>query len=267
LTSTSKGVFFTLGAYTSLIGTPGWLTTTPAGLNRNLFQIAIAPDNAQFIAVTSDNGTLGTGPREVWITQNGGALWEITNLNTFLSTPMWSVNETVRCFDISVDYGGKRDIAVGTSTGTGNGRLIVAKSTGFAGWRQNWAGADWLAMKFSPSYASDGALATVHAFNPAWVPTGTYYQIFLRDLSTNTVNQMVFNPVATFGIEVTGGGAGSSPNCTQINKADIELPSDFSGQAASLRRAYISTDCYNGGAAKLAWDGIVRIDNGTVYVL
>jgi hypothetical protein len=268
LTSASKGLFPTLGAYTALARASGF-----GGKGaRNLFQIVMAPDNPKFMAITSDNGTLGTGPTEVWVTENGGAKWEMTNLDLFLKANGPIVGETVRCIDISPDYGGVRDIAVGTATGAGTGRLIVAKSTGFAGWKQNWTGADFFALKFSPSYASDGALASVHAFS-AIVGGGTRYNIFLRDLDKNEVNSLAFSTGATYGIEVTTCGvAGSSADCTQLNKADLELPSDFSGQAASLRRAYISTDTlYDQGAAAdwfhQACDGIVRIDNTTLYVL
>jgi hypothetical protein len=53
-----------------------------------------------------------------------------------------------------------------------------------------------------------------------------------------------------------------------INKVDLELPSDFSGQAASLRRAYISIDCFGFKPdTATAWDGILRLDDTTVYVL
>ncbi len=90
------------------------------------------------------------GPREVWVTRDTGSNWELTNLNL-------PAGETIRCIDISVDYGGKRDMAVGTVTGVGGGRLIVVKSTGFTGWQvQNTVplgAVDFFALKFSPSYS------------------------------------------------------------------------------------------------------------------
>jgi hypothetical protein len=261
--STSKGVFFSLGVYAGLYRAPGF------GGNgaRNLFQVVIAPDNAAFMAVTSDNGTIPSGPREVWITQNGGAQWEQTNFDAYITLNAFNAAETIRCLDISVDYGGRRDIAVGTADGAGLGRLIVAKSTGFSGWKQQaLLPEDFFAVKFSPSYASDGALASVHANI-----LGTFYNIWLRDLALNTVNQPVFNNWIGIGIEVTTCGVtGSSPNCAELNRADLELPSDFSGQAASLRRAYVSTDSlFTGGAPWFhqGCDGIVRFDNSTLYVL
>jgi hypothetical protein len=264
VTSTSKGVFCTLGVYSSLYRTPGF------GGNgaRNLFQVVMAPDNAQYMAVTSDNGTIGTGPREVWVTNNGGAQWQVTNLNTFLTANSPNPNETIRTIDVSVDYGGKRDIAVGTADGAGNGRLIVAQSIGFAGWVDQLASGatllndavDFFALKFSPSYASDAALTAVFAD-----ATDTYYNVFLRDVSLNTSNSVTFSKPGVVIPPVSVSTASAS--YTELNRADLELPSDFSGQAASLRRAYVSLDTYNGGVAKAAWDGIVRLDNSTLYVL
>jgi len=262
--STSKGVFFGLSAYMSLIRAVGF----GGQFARQLFQVVIAPDNAKFIAVTSDNGTAGTGPREVWITQNGGAAWEITNFNTFITANTPNPAETIRTVDISIDYGGRRDIGVGTVTGAPSGRLIIAQSTGFAGWRDQLVAGptilntpvDFFAIRFSPSYASDASLAAVFANG-----TGTYYNVFNRDISLNTSNIVAFSRP---GVLIPGPAVGPSPTNTLLNKADLELPSDFSGQAASLRRAYVSLDTYQGfNVAKVAWDGIVRIDNTTLYVL
>jgi len=54
-----------------------------------------------------------------------------------------------------------------------------------------------------------------------------------------------------------------------FNKASLQIPSDFSGQSASLLRAYVSLDSYNDGSSKpaTARDGIFRIDDSTVYIL
>jgi hypothetical protein len=247
-----------------------WGITTAQHLaNENLYPnvwlVAIAPDNPNFWAiVTSDNVQVpgGNAPLDVWVTSNAGSRWECTQIGAILLDPL--VDETIRSIDISVDYGGKRDIAIGTVDGTGNGDVYVVKSSGFGGWKaQNLAVGDFYAVKFSPSYASDAALAVVFSDN---LSTGTFYNISLRDIDTNAHNTWAFPPAPGPGVKLPPTTVGISPVYTNLNKVDLELPSDFSGQAASLRRAYISLDTYN-GTTKIGWDGILRVDNTSVYVL
>jgi hypothetical protein len=221
-----------------------------------VYSVAIAPDDPKFYAVTTDvEGAIGGGPREVWVTEDGGSNWELTNLNLPLG-------ETIRCIDISVDYGGKRDIAVGTINGAGTGDVYVRNSTGFTGWvKQNvnvanggpLGSIDFFAAKFSPTYPGDASLALVFADS-----NNTWFNVGLRDIDKNETKYFVVTPtVGTPGTPVVTGG----PNLGQLRKADLELPSDFSGQAASLRRAYISLDATGGST------GIFRIDDTTVYTL
>jgi hypothetical protein len=250
--SSNDGRSFSGSKWNALNREPQW----PAGAR--VYSVAIAPDDPKFYAVTSDVAG-GVGPREVWVTRDTGSNWELTNLNL-------PAGETIRCIDISVDYGGKRDIAVGTVTGTGAGRLIVIQSIGLSGWQvQNTVplgAVDFFALKFSPSYSSDASLAVVFADANA-----TYYNIAQRDLDQNTTLSWAFT---TLGIEVRDPtwGTNSSPSFATLNKADLELPSDFSGQAASLRRAYISVDSYGAaGKASTDRDGIFRIDDTTAYTL
>jgi hypothetical protein len=240
----------------------------PAGAQ--VYSVAIAPDNPKFYAVTTDvEVPIGGGPREVWVTEDGGSNWELTNLNLPLG-------ETIRCIDISVDYGGKRDIAVGTVTGAGTGDVYVRKSTGFTGWmKQNFNAAplgplgDFYAVKFSPTYAGDASLAVAFADSVTAVGGATWYNISQRGIDNNTHANWAFNPAKSVEVRDPTWGAGNSPGMGQLNKVDLELPSDFSGQAASLRRAYISLDSYGSGAAKAvsARDGIFRVDDTTVYTL
>ncbi len=225
-----------------------------------VYHVAIAPDNPNFWAVTMDEPGLDEGgPREVWITTNAGGKWECTNLSDELAA-----DELIRWIDISVDYGGRRDIAVGTATGAGGGRVFVVKSTGFTGWidqstapRWDLTGCDFFAGKFSPTYASDASLVLVYAD-----VNNTYYNVSKRDIDTNIHDRWAFTAP---GVEVAT-TADASPGFDYLNRVDLELPSDFSGQAASLRRAYISLDAYGAGAANKK-DGIFRIDDTTVYVL
>lgn len=237
-------------------GTTWYELTVPAAYVP-FWDIAVAPDDVDFIVAISDNVTSGQGPKEVWVSDDGGANWTDTR---FSITPGITGNEFISCVDISVDYGGKRDIAVGVRRGTGAGAfdIYVLQSVGFTGWvRQTVTppgvtNGDVFALKFSPTYAADGALSVVFA-----TAAGTYYNIALRDIDANDINQWVL----TQNVEVAVTG-GASPTAAELISADLELPSDFSGQAASLRRAYIATD-----SNTVADDGIFRIDDTTVYVL
>jgi hypothetical protein len=239
-----------------------------ATLTPNVYSVAIAPDNPNFWAVTTDDwdvagAALITKPVEVWITEDAGSSWDKTNLRTSLFS---STTETIRTIDISADYGGKRDIVVGTTDGNGGGDLYIVKSTGFTGWQiQNVNSAhsagvlgaiDFFAAKFSPTYGSDASLAVVFAD-----VNGTWYNTALRDIDTNTTSGWAKDTSAPNpGVEVAA-IALTSPTFDELRKADLELPSDFSGQAASLRRAYISLD------ATASATGIFRIDDTTLYTL
>ncbi len=238
-----------------------WGSGSPYG--HIVFDAAIAPDNASFWAVVTSASV--NAPMEVWVSFDGGTTWNLTGLATVLAA-----GETVRAIDISPDYGGTRDIAVATVTGAGGGDIFVIKSTGFNTWSaQNintklGIAADYYAIKFSPTYSGDSSLAFVFATD-----SGTFYNIAYRDIDQNTTLNFAFTN-AVGGIEVKDPAwtTGTSPNITTLNVARLQLPSDFSGTAVSLRRAYISTDCYADGTTKNGKkDGIFRIDDSTVYTL
>jgi len=265
LVSSNNGISFSAAQWTNW--TIEWnrlFGTTDTWNGENIYLVAIAPDNPAVMAIVTDapDATLdvGSGPQEVWITTNGGGKWEVTNLRSILEDQ----DEYIRCISISVDYGGRRDIAVGTVDGSGEGDVYVLKSTGFTGWiKQNFDDiplGDFQAIKFSPSYASDGALVVVYSDDEA-----TYYNISLRDIDRNTHRAFAFTtPVE---VKDPSSPALASPGVDELNRADLELPSDFSGAAASLRRAYISLDAWGSKAIDDCEDGIFRIDDTTVYTL
>ena len=265
--TTNSGISMSTGAWANwrlewnrLFGT-GTSTNNPWS-GENVYLVALAPDSPSVIAIVTDapTGTPGSGPKEVWITTNGGGKWEVTNLSALTI----GAAEYIRWIDISVDYGGRRDIAVGTVDGNGGGDVYVLKSTGFTGWIDQGFDAipvgDFFAGRFSPSYASDAALALVFADTGA-----TYYNVSLRDIDRNLHRAWAFaSPVE---VRNPASASGASPGTAQLNRADLELPSDYSGAAASLRRAYISLDAYGFKTPAAAEDGIYRIDDTTVYVL
>ncbi len=192
-----------------------------------------------------------------------------------LMAPDLDPAETVRCVDVSIDYGGQRDIAFGTEGPTG-GRWATISSKPFGSIQvqvnPTTSGIDYEALKFSPTYNGDSSVAMVYADANA-----TYYNVALRDVNQNTTLSYVFGST---GVEVKNPASapGSSPSWSELNRTVLELPSDFSGQSSSLRRAYISLDAFglkrNTGSSPLVpadttpcQDGIYRIDDSTTYVL
>ena len=224
--------------YKSANGGSTWddLALFPASANATLpvWDIAVAPDDPNFVAVVASNGGL---PREVLLSTNGGASWQDINC---------TVPNNIGAIDISPNYG-SRDIAIGTRTGAGGGNVHVFRATGPGGWAAQGFAADILALKFSPSYATDFSLVAVSAD-----ATGTYVDLGIRDTVANTTNWGTWGPV-----EVTTAGSGTSPSAAQILTADLQLPFDFTGQAPSLRRIYVSTDAPTANAGIYRFDDIV----------
>ena len=216
------------------------------GLPANCYQVAIAPDNAAYMAVTADgtsDGEFGTGfgggPRRIYVSSDSGNSWYLA----YDGSTALAATEFIRNIDISIDYGGKRDIGFVTTTGLGTGRWFISSSTGFSNWfdqtsspsinmpagvggTQHW---DFYALKFSPTYNGDSSITLIAADG-----TGTYYNVAQRDLSQDYTTAWAF----ANSINV------SSPTIATLNNAVLQLPSDFSGQSSSLRRAYISLDAF-----------------------
>lgn len=248
------------GAYPSgkiYKSTDGGVTWTD-GLSRNIsaavanlpaWNIAVAPDDVNFVvAVTDGTGApILSGPTAVFVSKDGGDNWENANF------PPIAVNEFISCVDVSMEYGdGKRDIAVGTRTGVGTGTVYVHKVPGFGWVGQGFTGGDVVALKFSPTYTSDSSLVVISA-TPPFPSPGTFLNLGTRDIDANTT---VWNSLANYPVLIADTNyAGSSPNAAQIITADLELPSDFSGQDPDLRRLYVCTDAVAG-----LQSGVYRID-------
>ena len=209
-----------------------------AGAALPAWNIAIAPDNPNFVAVVTSDGGL---PGKVFASTDGGGKWQDTNC---------PATGNISAIAISPNYGGY-DIAIGTRTGAGNGDIYISQASGQGNWAsQNFIG-DIMALKFSPTYRADSSIVTIstHA-------TGTYINIGIHDRAANTTNWGTWGPV-----EITTTGAGSSPTVAQVITANLELPADFSGQAPSLRRIYVSLDATTANA------GIYRFDDTVGYLL
>jgi len=226
-------------ACASWIDLTGYLIT--AGAVMPAWQIAVAQDNSHFIAaVTSTGGQ----PRSIFISSDGGQTWNNSN---------FPATANIGSIAISPFYG-NYDIAAGTRSG-GAGSIYVYKAAGMGGsWAEQGFTGDVLSLKFSPSYRTDVSLAVIYS-----TPTGTFFNVGVRDLSANTTSWSVIYSGSKPEITISGGGTSAKFN--QVITGDLELPSDFSGQSASLCRAYVSIDAIAGSA------GIFRIDNSMVFQL
>jgi hypothetical protein len=227
-----------------------------SGANLPVWNLVVAPDDENFLVAVTDNVTgIPNGPLRVFISEDGGANWENTNI------PLGG-SDNISCVDISVTYGsGNRDIAVGTRTGGGTGRVYVLRKTpGFAAWADQtvlpstgWLSGNVVAIKFSPTYIADNTLVVVYS-NGA----GTFLNAGQHDVDNNFTN---WSAIYVTPIELTTAGPGSSPDNTEIITADLELPSNFLGLNSSLRRFYVSTDVTAAGVQS----GVYRVDDTVAY--
>jgi hypothetical protein len=117
---------------------------------------------------------------------------------------------------------------------------------------------DVVAIKFSPTYASDDGLVVVSSD-----ATGTRLHLGDRDISSNTTP--LWDAAVAVGFPVliwdtNFAPPNVSPTFSQIITADLELPSDFSGRDAALRRFYVNVD-----ATAPVQVGVYRIDNAVPH--
>jgi hypothetical protein len=213
---------------------------TGAGAALPAWNIAIAPDNPDIIAVVTSTGGL---PGNVFLSTDGGNNWQNTNC---------AVAANIGAIDISVNHG-SHDIVIGTRTGAGGGSVSVFQIPGYGGWIDQGFSGDVIAVKCSPNYPGDSSLVLVSASG-----SGSYVNIGIRDFSSNSTNWATWGPV-----EITTSGAGTSPKANQILTADLELPFDFLGQVSEQRRIYVCTN--DGGVSGNT--GIYRIDDTLIYNL
>ncbi len=104
-----------------------------------VWNVAIAPDNVNFLAVVTNDGT-SQWPRDVWVSTDGGTKWENTNC---------PATDNISAIDISQNYCGY-DIAVGTRTGLGTANVYIFKASGQGAW--------------AAQGKSDGSVDSVQAF-------------------------------------------------------------------------------------------------------
>jgi hypothetical protein len=247
--------------YKSETGGIGWTS-----ISKNIpgavpwYYMDSAPDNPNIIAVATDAAT------ELYLSIDGGQNFGTTMLATKLNA-----GERIRCIAISPSSDGvSRDIAIGTTTNTGHGRVLINvlrmlsggwtdASTGITGWLPpSGSGADVFALKYSPSFGSDGNLLAVVA------STGdTFLYIGIRDLATSAIQWNTYS-----GYPLKTCVAGQDTPGTPLTYADIALPTDYAG-GSSLTHIFVSWSNHAAGSSlpSNATDDVYRIDNTMVYRL
>jgi hypothetical protein len=236
--------------------------------------IAIAPNDPDIIvAVVSLVSAIQS--QMVLISLDGGINWANTQWPpSGAQAP--AAGYAVSAVDISEDYG-NRDLLIGVRNGAAPSvnNLWTMKILGFGGWNVqssngqpasiNSFTGDVIDAKFSPTYSGDATIAVVYSTNTGVATTtGTYIITGARDLAANLTTWQPSGSAVE--IKRPDDSAGASPGSTEIITADLEMPSDFSGQSASLRRFYVCTDAIgpnNGTVAR----GVFRIDDNIIYCL
>lgn len=229
--------------------------------------LAIAPDNPDVVAVVTNANT------EVYLSVDGGISFGTTRLAANLGP-----GERVRCLAISPCYGSlRRELAVGTSTGNGGGKVRVNVvnhfpsgwqdvSTGANGWLPTPAvlGTDVFAIEYSPSFSSDGTLVAIVASGSAPDTEDTYLYIGLRDLGSNSTT---WNSFPSYPVEICESGQ-DTPG-TPLTYADLALPADYAGTVPSRQHVYACWSDNPPGVATAgnANDDVYRIDTCVCYRL
>jgi hypothetical protein len=235
-----------------------------------VWDVAVAPDDPNLVAVVLDDPATTTyGPTEVWISTDGGTTWDDALVPAL-------GNNFISAIAISMDYGGKRDILIGTRDGTGAAatatKLFVRALPSMGTWvdqsaaagdpGSTWPGGDVVAAKFSPTYIGDATIVVVYC-GQTGVDPATHLVYGSHDLNANTTDWAILGLPTE--VRDPTSAVDDSPDASSIITADLELPSDFSGQAASLRRSYVSLDAVS--TDNVSETGIYRIDDTIVYEL
>ena len=184
--------------------------------------LAVAPDDPTFVAVAANGG------REVYVSSDNGVTFNASGLSSVIGG-----GQAATSLAISPAYGAsRRDIAVGTWNGAAGGKVYMDVLSGFpSGWMDTGlSGADIFALKYSPSFDSDGTLLAVGA---GFSHTDLY--MATRDLGSTVIN---WNAVPSYPAEIGIPGTGTPG--TPLNYADITFPADYNGGNSFSRNVFVS---------------------------
>jgi len=211
-----------------------------------------ATDNTVFVVTQRPGGGAGTGI--VYRSVNGGSSFGQLGVVTL------GVDEVITSFDVSPDYNGTGVLAVGIAD-IASGVVPATANTCVQVWGVNsvlsWtvygdvAAVDISAIEFSPNYAMDSTILCVSSAAGA--------QPQLRSIVGGTWDTIAATNVGA--TAVTDVDLQKTGVATDLIAADIALPSDYNGQVATTRRAYVSIVGEAGAAATAG--NVYRITNVT----
>ena len=249
----SSGVLYAIDSenskvYRSLDAGVSWEDITSyladAGAELPVTKIAVAPDKPGTVAVVTD------GRQEVYVSEDGGDSWIDTRLSDAAG---WNASLLISDIAISLEYGGERDIAIGTRNpdGSSNGDIWVIKSEFFASWKAQELDMDVTSVCFSPDYDSDKTILVI-----ASDIEKTYLYTGIRDTDKNSTDWEVTAPK----VEINEVGE-DSPGESEIIFSDLALPSDYSGDEAESRFVYAAY------SSNTTADDVYRIEDTDVFRL
>lgn len=188
------------------------------------WDIAVAPDNPDLVAVVTDNRTA------VYLSDDGGQNWE----GKWENSTAFDLNGTlISDIAISPKYDDTYDIAIGTRHPDGNttGDVWVIKLFEIGNWKaqelqidpDSNKTADVSTVRFSPNYAEDKAiLAIASSANDTDIDESLRERTFLCAGERNTESK---ETTWTTFIEIIDSSTGDSPDEDEIIFSDLALPS------------------------------------------
>ncbi len=237
-----------------------------------IWDIAIAPDNPDVVAVACADIVKNPLHQEIWITTDGGNIWKNTD---WPSKYMERRHKLISTMDISVYTNGHK-ILVGTRDGKGidsnNLNIITISEDGI--WNvQDASGkppsihpiaGDILTVKFSPTFSVDPTIVVVYT-SGSQDHAGTWLATGIHDVAKNSTKWQTQSEHVE--LKNPRGQVGDSPHVDEIITVQLQLPFDFDGQNANSRRFYISTDATERSGVFRSQRGIYRIDDKAITTL
>ena len=238
------------------------LTQTIPSPNLPVMDIAVAPDNPDFLAVVCLNN-LHTLRREVYFTDDGGTTWFYTG-----AVP-WVYGGGEQIGDIAVSSGyisGQtvvRDVIIGSrnpASGAADGEIYVWSYPGFGGWKaQGFSLGDVIVLKISPNYVQDFSLVVM-----ASSVQRTYLSLGYRDPPAGSC---AWNIDAGWPVELCEPSqvGGTTSGEDKIITGDITLPRNFLGTLGNQRLVFAAYDSNNTSQGQgQVLDDVYRINDTVV---
>jgi hypothetical protein len=238
-----------------------WLWQNATQPNFPIADVAIAPDNPDFVAVVCSDQA-GTPRREVYISEDGGTNWTYSGLIPY----QYGAAQQIGTIVISgpYNYQGKvvRDIVAGSRNpdGLSQGEVYILPYPGLTGWKaQGFTGGDVITLLISPGYPSDPTVVAMSS-----TTRQTYINLGFRDLGANACAWNIYQgwPVEMCTPDQTGGNKSGE---SKIITGSLAVPADFNGDSAGKRMVFASYDS-NGlsSGTSLPLDDVYRLTDTVV---